>query len=215
LSVKNITTDKGKMQNTKMRSSRFGFNEMIEIHPMSNYYKMLYSNYIQGAYPEGDFYDVVQNMIDHLIHIEERHKYKEFWDVNHLMQELTRPYANKRISQVFRIKSDKEEYLYIRIQVILFDDAGDEPVLICMTGLLTEEERKLERSSFLHTSAVSLFEQEKNFFQMIDEWVKQVQPKHIVTVACDINNFKLYNDIFGRDAGDEYLKNVMLRWFVL
>lgn len=46
------------------------------------------------------------------------------------------------------------------------------------------------------------------FFHQADLWISQIFDEDVVTVVADINYFKLYNDIFGRKAGNIFLESV-------
>ena len=46
------------------------------------------------------------------------------------------------------------------------------------------------------------------FFRKADTFLAELFEESVVTVAVDINYFKLYNDIFGRKAGNIFLENI-------
>ena len=44
-----------------------------------------------------------------------------------------------------------------------------------------------------------------NFFKKADEYLGQAKPKDYCLVAIDIEHFRLFNKLYGRDSGDELL----------
>ena len=46
------------------------------------------------------------------------------------------------------------------------------------------------------------------FFQKAEAFLAELFTESVVTIVFDINHFKLYNDIFGRKAGNTYLENL-------
>ncbi|MBO6257786.1 MAG: EAL domain-containing protein [Succinivibrio sp.] len=47
-----------------------------------------------------------------------------------------------------------------------------------------------------------------HFFSRADEWLGQLTSRRVAIVAADLNYFKLFNDIYGRGAGDCMLRNL-------
>ena len=47
-----------------------------------------------------------------------------------------------------------------------------------------------------------------HFFCAADEWLRNIKSRKVSVVAADINYFKLFNDIYGREAGDSMLTSL-------
>ncbi len=59
----------------------------------------------------------------------------------------------------------------------------------------------------------------KRFFEMVDVRLSQIEPDTYCLVAVDIEHFRLFNQLYGREEGDyllEYvadcLKNILYGW---
>lgn len=83
----------------------------------------------------------------------------------------------------------------------------------------TEAEKKViltHRKAIRHHAAVA--ENEDNaritipkgdeFFRLADQFLSDLFEESVVSLVIDINYFKLYNDIFGRRAGNVFLENI-------
>ena len=46
------------------------------------------------------------------------------------------------------------------------------------------------------------------FFRIADQYLAETYEESIISIVTDINYFKLYNDIFGRHAGNVFLENI-------
>lgn len=49
---------------------------------------------------------------------------------------------------------------------------------------------------------------EDEFFENADLWLSQIFDEEILTILIDINYFRLYNDIYGREAGNLFLESI-------
>ncbi|MBQ9015239.1 MAG: sensor domain-containing phosphodiesterase [Firmicutes bacterium] len=54
---------------------------------------------------------------------------------------------------------------------------------------------------------ISLY-RESEYFHRADEWLAQIYDQDVLTLHMDINYFRLYNDIFGREAGNLFLEHI-------
>ena len=72
-------------------------------------------------------------------------------------------------------------------------------------GSQTEGARS-HRTQDTHLDIAGCYQSEE-FFHRASVWTRHTSAKRIAVIAIDINYFKLYNDIFGRDAGDLLLES--------
>ena len=54
---------------------------------------------------------------------------------------------------------------------------------------------------------ISLYRTDE-FFRMAEEWLEKNPGQTVITIVFDLNFFKLYNDIFGREAGNRFLESM-------
>ena len=59
-----------------------------------------------------------------------------------------------------------------------------------------------------HTKASLTMYRNKEFFRRAAYWLSQTDAKRVAMAALDINHFKLYNSMFGRDAGNHMLEMI-------
>ena len=79
-----------------------------------------------------------------------------------------------------------------------------------------EEERRVILTHRKKASRATTTEDDANitipkgeaFFRLADRFLANLFEESVVTVAVDINYFKLYNDIYGRAAGNVFLENI-------
>lgn len=57
------------------------------------------------------------------------------------------------------------------------------------------------------TADITLYRSEQ-FFRAAPEWLEKHSGRPVVTIVADINYFRLYNDIFGRAAGNRLLESI-------
>ncbi|MBQ9168199.1 MAG: EAL domain-containing protein [Oscillospiraceae bacterium] len=59
----------------------------------------------------------------------------------------------------------------------------------------------------MDNARISLY-QGDDYFQKADAWLSQIFDENVVTIVIDVNYFKLFNDIFGRKAGNVFLESI-------
>ncbi|MBQ9168200.1 MAG: EAL domain-containing protein [Oscillospiraceae bacterium] len=77
-------------------------------------------------------------------------------------------------------------------------------------ALLEEHKERTIRSEAWdeeNKANVALYHAEQ-FFQKAEAWSSQIFDENIMTVVIDVNYFKLFNDIFGRKAGNVFLESI-------
>lgn len=78
----------------------------------------------------------------------------------------------------------------------------------------TEEIENLEKERYIvnHDELTGVYNK-KFFYEKVSEKLKKNPEETYLMVCSDVRNFKLINDVFGSDAGDELLRNIadMLR----
>ncbi len=78
---------------------------------------------------------------------------------------------------------------------------------------LREEQKKAPKNEQVHylekpVNANIRLHRDEELFTKINSWLIERFDEHIVTVVIDINYFKLFNDIFGRKAGNLFLESI-------
>lgn len=185
------------------------YDELIEIHPQNDYYKVLYSSKNDGNAAEGQLCEMlaVQRKYVHPLDLE---NFDEFWNIPLMLDRLMRDKSSRGIRECFRMEKNDEGWGWTELNVILFVHNEHSPILMCFARKLSEgtDTGFLEEENIPEEPGDFVLKQDTQFFREIDSWVRREKPDYILTIACDLNNFRLYNDIFGRNAGDEYLRKL-------
>jgi len=181
-----------------------GFNELIEIHPQSDFYRLIYSDYKkEDDIVHEKFYESVRRLEETFIHPLDRLNFHNFWENTRHPKKMLNQEKNMSLKGIFRVKSSTEEWLYIKAEIIAFEDIYNAPVLMCFIKNIPPE--SFEDDIVVYSPKEEELTRTQTFFHDTDIWIHNMNPDYIVTMAVDLNNFKLYNDIFGWQAGDEYL----------
>ncbi len=184
------------------------FSELIEIHPQSDYYRVLYSDRTRSLTMDGRFWSIIRSM-EKLIKPEDRERFHLFWDSTNILRRMHEDVTERMVTEQFAVMDVDGGSYCIEIKMILFGEQNAAPVFMCFTRTFEEED---EVSTALsggvisehHEGALTL--QSADFFIKTDAWLHDLSPRYSLTFACDLNNFKLFNEIFGREAGDAYLR---------
>ena len=109
-----------------------------------------------------------------------------------------------------RFKTDKDEYTYLRITHRLMKDKGDKPIGSFFSIHDDTAQVKLdEQRRYLAThDELTGLANRITFLEQVEELLKANPNEAYYMQVSDINDFKLINDIFGRDKADEILKAI-------
>ncbi|MCR5526044.1 MAG: EAL domain-containing protein [Lachnospiraceae bacterium] len=179
------------------------FDEMVEVHPLKDTYRTLYSRFGKKTEFEYGFYKKLKNREMQFVHPLDQVRFREFWNQTNMLEALKHRTSGHSIYQNFRIASSDGQWKWYRITVILLAGNVDDPTFLCFSKQFDE---KLDPVGDIESHEIFAMDKSMDIFSGADNWLHSIEAPYICTIACDINNFKLYNDIFGRRAGDKYLK---------
>ena len=121
------------------------------------------------------------------------------------------------IDYTYRVYKPNSAHEYRHIRAVRIPYAhSDKPVVIAVITDVTkmknqemEIRRENEQRKYLleHDNLTGLYNITK-FSQLAQKTIEDSQPSSYVISILDTNNFKVFNDVFGRAKGDEYLRYV-------
>ena len=68
-----------------------------------------------------------------------------------------------------------------------------------------QQEEKYVRQAYTELNPLTGLYYNRAFFKKADKYLKGVEPRTYSFVAIDIEHFRLFNKLYGREAGDELL----------
>lgn len=179
------------------------FDEMVEIHPEKDTYRILFSRYGRKTEFEYGFYKKLKDREQQFVHPLDQVRFREFWNKENMIETLKHRTSGHSVYQNFRIAGSDGQWNWYRTTVILLAGEVDNPTFLCFAKKL---EGNLDQSESNANHEIFAMDRSMDIFRDADDWLHSIEAPYICTIACDINNFKLYNDIFGRRAGDKYLR---------
>lgn len=188
------------------------YDELFELNIAANTYRILFHQKDKFKNPqvEGRLDSMFLEMADFMIHPEDRERFMEFWSVSTLVDRLR---AKERIIKgEFRKQLVNGSYCWTSVMAVLFR-CGDcvDPIIMCYVQDIDERKKQEEEAQKkLHekweeTDSMTGLFRYGPFFEKAEQLLKkQSDVKHIM-VAIDIEHFKLFNEWYGKEEGDNFL----------
>ncbi len=108
------------------------FLDLVEIHPKSNYYRVLFSGYAHQKKTDGKLNEMLE-MLEKMVHEQDRERFRRFWNVNDLVKRFSEDSKEYSVSESFLIKNADHGLVRIFISIVAYQDVDNEPVLLCYT----------------------------------------------------------------------------------
>lgn len=195
------------------------YDELYELNLTKDSCRILCST--DGKYTaadkEGKLSTMIMDAADHMIHPDDREAFLEFWDPDKITDRLMSQSNGQGESGQFRRKLISGGYCWVEQRVVpLLQGDSDDKIIMCFIQDIDkrrkkENEIKREKQSreLYMDSGVGLYRRSV-FLGKAEEFLKQVHDVRYCLMAIDIEHFKLFNEWYGRDAGDEFLANIGL-----
>ena len=192
------------------------YDELFELNISSDTYRILY--HLEDKYtipPEtGRLSDMLPDITDHMIHPEDRSAFIEFWTLDNMVPRLMEG-TDKTLKGCFRKKKRNGDWCWV-LQTVVPVRYRDNDDLIIMCFIQDIHEQKLKElqlqseKSFRNAAMDPLTGLYKRsvFFETAQAFLNQAANGDYCLMAVDIEHFKLFNEWFGQDAGDQFLVNI-------
>ncbi len=187
------------------------YNLLLEIKPHDGTFRILQDPYARFARLSAvtKFPDFLGNMLQNAVHPDDRKDFMRFWDLDGIVHKLQSLGTGHTLFFEYRLR-EGEGWIWVEDVVVMFNNGG-EPVLICFTHDIGSR-RMRERLYFSGSSAVSYqksdLEISDDFFARSDDWRTNSRCISYAVCAVDINYFKLFNEIYGFEEGNEMLRRL-------
>ncbi len=192
------------------------YDELVEVNLNNNTFRFLYVE--QEKYELPLFSNSLDNIVDiaqYLIHPEDRKSFVKFWSPASIKSAFEE--GSTEVRGEFRQKLKSGEYHWTSQTFACVEKNGKSDGNVFMCFILDIEDQKKrsahelelqkKRIKALHERdpLTGLYRTE-SFFARTEELLEE-NPQMQFEIACmDMKNFRLFNEWYGRDAGDQLLK---------
>ncbi|MDL2236373.1 EAL domain-containing protein [Christensenellaceae bacterium OttesenSCG-928-K19] len=156
-------------------------------------------NRFPAEYQARDVLDVLEK---ELVHEDDRRSFGDF------VEELKQTRENSEVT--VRLLDHSEEYKWCRIAMTYVNDEQKEPLRIIGT-INDVDEAVQSKLALLHRAEYDTLTGILNmdaFYERAQELVQANPKKNYAVIRLDVNRFKLVNDLYGLDVGDNLLKHI-------
>lgn len=193
------------------------YDELYEINLTNNTYKILC--HVDGKYEipayEGCLSELLADVSEHMIHPDDREIFLEFWDLDKILERLKRQTDGQGLSGQFRKKLVSGGYCWVDQRAVpLLQGDSDDKIIMCFIQDIDQKKRKENevkkekdtRELYLGLGA-GLYRRSE-FLEKAEDFLKKADGRRYCLMAIDIEHFKLFNEWYGRAAGDKFLANI-------
>ncbi len=185
------------------------FLHIVEINPKTGSYRIVY-DYADPDAPAIQRKDFELYLDQKLMRVAEidRRRYAAYWNLSFkaIRAETNQDYH----TEILYHYNMKPGTILVREIV---SKLSDDTVLVTMRNAFMSEQAVYESTTLFsrfgqndHAYLDMPLSRDDTFYNLADMWLSDLDIESIAVLAVDINRFKLYNDIFGRRSGDDYLE---------
>ena len=194
------------------------FDELVEIDLFNNRIRNLF--HVDGKYfvPvfDGSYKDLYRYGSENMIHPDDRSVHKEFMNHDTILERLEKSSIPGVISEEFRYRLQSGGWCWVKQVIIGGSQFGlDEGVIrFYVFDIQNRKQRELGNVAIGQHNATSPRDRmtglprENDFFALARERLESQDSRDWCLVSIDIDQFKLFNDWYGREAGDYVLAKI-------
>lgn len=194
------------------------FDELVEIDLFNNRIRNLF--HVEGKYfvpvITGSYKDLYRYSGDNMIHPEDRYVQKHFMDHETMLDRLANSDIPGVISAEFRYRLQNGGWCWVKQVIVGGHQHGlpDGVIRFYVFDIQNKKQRELGevitgqyRESDVRDNLTGL-RRERDFFSVVRDLILRKDHCDWCLVDIDIDQFKLFNDWYGREAGDFVLAKI-------
>ena len=192
------------------------YDELFEIDLLHDTFKTVY--HMEGKYllpvSEGSFRKFILYIAEKAVHPEDREKFLRFYDLPAVTEMLTASPTNRTVRLEFRIKMLGETWRWVE-QIIAGGSVHGLPDGVILCYIVDIQNFKNRQSGLTRVESfrgesrdpLTGLLKEKHFYAAAER-IRTDPKERWIMIAIDLENFVLFNDWYGRDAGDMVLGRI-------
>ncbi len=185
-------------------NKRFTYNLVIQIDPKTDRCRIV-QNSLDEELP-GEvfcFSRYMERLVENQIHPEDREEYSSFWKGEPVQSLLEEAGYASYLSHDFRYLQEDGTYGWREEMVLLVRQKDGDAGLFCFVRDVEEETKKDRKDN-----ARILLPGRKEFFRKAARYLEDHGDQKNLVIAINVRNFRLYNEIFGREEGNKRLETI-------
>ena len=191
-------------------------DEVMEVYPQENGYRVIYCvphKYEDrgGREKTGIFSVKLNSIADNQIHPSDKLKYLDFWNVSSLITNLEKRHREDAAIIKYRARTVDGFWCWVEEQITMLRRDNNKIVLISSLRDISDQREREPVSENLTSSSEDFVAQKqlylnKKFTAQAEEWLAgRKEGENVCTIAINLGHLRLYNDTFGRNAGDQLI----------
>ncbi len=189
------------------------YDELFEINLTEDTYHTLYH--------ASDSYNILRKqgclstMLDRIeigvVHPEDLLAHHDFWNPATLSKRIRESNQNAIIEALFRLKKKDGSWAFTRHIIVPLKVENNQIKALCFlidVHSQTIRERSLQKIPTEEKNRLTGLLNADAFLEKADKFIQDYKETPLCMLALDIEHFKLFNDWYGWNQGDEYLKSV-------
>lgn len=181
------------------------YDELVEMNLSKGTYRIIFHNEDKYVMPdiEGELARTIPYVVEHMIDPLDQEDFQHFWDQEYLLQ----VYNSKQPTKArFRMKCQNGEYIWTLQTIVPLSQNDDKMVLCFYQELDNHYEESFLESDF--DELTGLYKKNAFFKKVQEKLLSSSDLDLFCLIAIDIDHFKLYNEWYGIEAGDVFLKEM-------
>ena len=189
------------------------YDELFELNITENKYKLMYHS--EGKYiipaENGKLSCLLRNVSRSMIHPDDRRIFDEFFNLETIMERIKNAAPNNTIKCQCRKRTIDGSYRWTLYTIIAIEHgANSDDITMCFIQDISGQ-KNVEISSSGKEDKINnltgLYNKE-TFFDKAESILRRKNDKEYCVIAIDIEHFKLFNEWYGRKAGDNLLNDI-------